>query len=229
MGTGEWYTSWKPELDTVSSRPPPTAASSPPVRERLTPEARRRQLLEVASAIVSEHGIEKLEMRDLAARAGVTRPVVYRYFPTRHALVLALLEDFAGAMEAAYRKALVTSLGGSIEEITREFVRASCEVIELKGTGPWHLLAMRGGDPEVAKTGQAIHDGMLAPWLSRIAEVSNLSRGDVKLLALTVVATGRAVIDAWIDGRVTKKRAVEHAARAMSTLLREFAGAPLSG
>lgn len=174
--------------------------------------------------IVSEHGVEKLEIRDLAARAGVTRPVVYRYFPTRHALVLALLEDFAAAMELAYREALVSSIGASIEDITRAFVRASCDVIEAKGRGPWHLLAMRGGDPEVAASGQAIHDGLLSPWLSRLSEVSNLSKSDIRLLAVTVVAAGRAVLDAWIDGRVSKKRAIEHGARSMSALLREFAG-----
>jgi len=191
---------------------------------RLTPEARRAQLLEVASAIVGERGIEGLEMRDLAHRAGVTRPVVYRYFPTRHALVLALLEDFAGAIEVAYRDALVSTLGEPVDIVAKRFVLASSEVIEAKGAGPWHLLAMRGGDPEVAALGQSIHDRLLSPWVARIAEVTGISRTDLRAIAPIVIATGRAALDAWLDDRVSKKRAVEHGSRVVSAILREYAG-----
>lgn len=191
---------------------------------RLTPEARRAQLLSVASSIVGELGVEGLEMRDLARRAGVTRPVVYRYFPTRHALVLALLEDFASAIELAYRDALVSTLGEPIDVVARRFVLASSDVIEAKGVGPWNLLAMRGGDPEVAALGQSIHDRLLAPWVARIAEVTGLSRADLRAIAPIVIAVGRAALDAWLDGRVSKKRAVEHGSRVVSAILREYTG-----
>ena len=101
---------------------------------RLSPEARRKQLLEVAAAILSEHGVEKVEVKEVAARAGVTRPIVYRFFPTRQALVLALLEDVAEAIDANFRDALVRSIGQPIETISRTFVEASCAAIEAKGS-----------------------------------------------------------------------------------------------
>lgn len=195
-------------------------------RERLSPEARRRQLLTVASGIVTEQGVEHLEIRALAARAGVTRPVVYRYFPTRKALVLALLEDFADATEEAYRQALVASYGQPLDEITKNFIAASCEVIERKGAGPWHLLGTRGADREVAEVGEAMHERMLQPWLGRIAEITGLSRADVRVIAPVVVAAGRAALDPWIDGRLPKRRAVDHAARAVTALLAEYARFP---
>lgn len=209
-------------MSSRTEREGPTKAV-PPIKERMTPEARRRQLLDVASAIVTEQGVEHLEIRALAKRAGVTRPVVYRYFPTRQALVLALLEDFADAIEAAYRSAMLSSLGKSLEDIARTFVAASCDVIEARGAGPWNLFALRGSDREVAEVSLAMQERLLAPWLDRIADVTSLSKGDVRLVAPVVVAAGRAALDAWIDGRVGKKKAIENAARAVTALLREYA------
>lgn len=200
-----------------------SAKTAPRAKERLTPEARRRQLLDVASTIVTELGVEHLEIRALAKRAGVTRPVVYRYFPTRHALVLALLEDFVDAIELAYRAAMLETLGKPLEEIARAFAAASCEVIEARGAGPWHLLALRGGDREVAEVGQAMQARLFMPWLERIAEVTALSRTDLRVVAPIVGAAGRAALDAWVDGRVAKKRAIEHSARAVTAVLREYA------
>ncbi len=211
------------QLDPNPRSPRETRAVAP-LKERLTPEARRRQLLDVASAIVTEQGVEHLEVRALAKRAGVTRPVVYRYFPTRRALILALLEDFAEAVEVAYRSAMISSLGKPLDEIVRTFVAASCDVIENRGAGPWHLFVLRGADHEVTEVGQAMQERLLAPWLDHIADVTSLSKADVRLIAPIVVAGGRAALDDWIDGKLAKKRAVELSARAVTALLREYAG-----
>lgn len=205
----------------IERKAAPKAATA--AKERLTPEARRRQLLDVASTIVTEQGVEHLEIRALAKRAGVTRPVVYRYFPTRQALVLALLEDFADAIELAYRTAMLASLGRPLDEIARAFATASCEVIEARGAGPWHLLALRGGDREVAEVGRAMQERLFMPWLDRIAEVTTLSKPDLRVVGPIIDAAGRAALDAWIDGRVAKKRAIDHSARAVTALLREYA------
>lgn len=189
---------------------------------RLSPEARRKQLLEVAAAILSEHGVEKVEVKEVAARAGVTRPIVYRFFPTRQALVLALLEDVAEAIDANFRDALVRSIGQPVETISRTFVEASCAAIETKGRGPWHLLAARGADPEIAELGLRIHHRLFSPWYARIADVTDLSEADVSVVARIVVSSGRAALDGWLDGEISKERAVEHAARSVTAILRAY-------
>jgi len=54
-----------------------------PPRTRMTPEARRAQLLDVGEAIFGEGRFEELSMEDVAAAAGVTRASLYHYFPTK--------------------------------------------------------------------------------------------------------------------------------------------------
>jgi hypothetical protein len=43
------------------------------------------------------------------------------------------------------------------------------------------------------------------------------------MIGRAVVAAGRAVLDFWIDGRMTREEAVRHAAHVVGTLLQAFA------
>ncbi|MCA9611482.1 MAG: TetR/AcrR family transcriptional regulator, partial [Myxococcales bacterium] len=104
-------------------------ASTPTKTRRLSPDARRRQLLDDASRILTEEGLEKLQVSALAERAGVSRPLVYRAFPTRHALFRAILEDFTDAIDRRFHSALLHALPkGGIEAIAKAFIEASCDV-----------------------------------------------------------------------------------------------------
>jgi AcrR family transcriptional regulator len=58
--------------------------------QRLSPEARRRHLLDVARCIVERDGAAALTMEHVAEAAGVSRPLVYSYFDNRAGLLRAL-------------------------------------------------------------------------------------------------------------------------------------------
>jgi len=62
-------------------------------RRRLDPDARRAQLLEHAISAFAEAGIERAVHADVAKRAEVSTPTVFKYFPTREALVDAVLSE----------------------------------------------------------------------------------------------------------------------------------------
>lgn len=55
-------------------------------RRRLAPEDREHQIIQKAIAFFAEHGFEA-STRDLAKVLGVTQPLLYRYFPTKEALI----------------------------------------------------------------------------------------------------------------------------------------------
>lgn len=59
---------------------------------RLPAEQRRIQLLEVARDMFAERGFHATSMEDLAAAAGVTKPVLYQHFKSKRALYIELLE-----------------------------------------------------------------------------------------------------------------------------------------
>jgi AcrR family transcriptional regulator len=72
----------------------------PPGRSgrRLTADARRRQLFDVALSLFAEHGYAATTMDDIAEAAGVTKPLVYQHFDSKRALYLELMDVFSGEL-----------------------------------------------------------------------------------------------------------------------------------
>lgn len=60
-------------------------------RRRLTPEQRVDEILDAAAALVVEDGIADLNMAKIASRAGVSKGLLYAYFPNVKTLLLAVL------------------------------------------------------------------------------------------------------------------------------------------
>jgi AcrR family transcriptional regulator len=63
---------------------------------RLTREARRQQLIELAIPIVAEQGFTEFSLEQLAERADVTRNLLYRYFPRGRPDIVAAVVREAG-------------------------------------------------------------------------------------------------------------------------------------
>jgi AcrR family transcriptional regulator len=61
-------------------------------RRRLTPEARRDQLLDVGAQEFATRPYEEVLMAEIADRAGVSRALVYRHFPTKRDLFAAIYQ-----------------------------------------------------------------------------------------------------------------------------------------
>lgn len=68
----------------------PAAAGQSPRVQRADAQRNRARILEVARAVVAERGTQA-SLRDIARRAGVGLGTLYRHFPTREALLEALL------------------------------------------------------------------------------------------------------------------------------------------
>ena len=75
----------------ASSRPADSGGRVPTGR-RLTPEARERQIVEGAVAYFAEVGLDG-HTRELARRLGITQPLLFRYFPTKAALIERIYEE----------------------------------------------------------------------------------------------------------------------------------------
>jgi AcrR family transcriptional regulator len=172
--------------------------------------------------MLTEHGPAGLEITALADAAGVTRPVVYKFFPTRQALIAGVLDAFVAQLTARYHAALASSLGGTMPAIVQSFIDASCDAIEDHGVGPWRLMYARSADVEAAELGRAALRQLMSPWLPRIAELTGLPAPRVELLAGIVAAGGGAALDGWMEGRMRRKDAVAVATRTVTAILREL-------
>ena len=75
-----------------SVKHPYTIEMNKPIRKRLFTEDRRTQLLDVTHKVILEHGLNSFTMELLAREAGVSNPLVYKYFGTRLELLQSLLQ-----------------------------------------------------------------------------------------------------------------------------------------
>lgn len=83
---------------------PASAARAAPSRTDLT----RERLLEATRAVLSRSGPRKLHLSAVAAEAGVSRPTLYAYFPSKEHLLRAL----AAHEKARFVRALDAALDG---------------------------------------------------------------------------------------------------------------------
>ena len=84
---------------------------------RLSADARREQLLEVAIDAFAMSGYHSTSMNDVAAAAGVTKPVLYQHFDSKRALYIALLDDVGDRITSAVLEATKNTDSG--KETTR--------------------------------------------------------------------------------------------------------------
>ena len=65
-----------------------------------------QRLLDAALEAATIHGITKLSMGDVARRAGLSRQTLYRYFPSKDALIAAS-KNYISALDKAGKIGLV--------------------------------------------------------------------------------------------------------------------------
>ena len=200
----------------AATRPSPRRGA----RRRLAPGERRSDLVRVAARLLTDRGVDAVQIGDLAAAGGVSRQLVYRFFRSRQAVIKAVLEDFADALTQEFGRRAMERLPADLDEATRVFVEAACDTIEARGAGGWHLLDAKGADPELRRLGRTFMDRLIAPWPGRISRVTGVGKREAAIVARMLVAAGRAVLDLWCAGEISRAEAVRYATRGMTALLK---------
>ncbi len=72
-------------------------------RQRLNPDERRARLLAVAAQLFAAHPYDEVLMEDVAERAGVSRALLYRHFPSKRALLAAIYQQVTERLLAKTR------------------------------------------------------------------------------------------------------------------------------
>src|SRR5690349_18530926 len=71
-----------------------------PAYTRLEVDVRRQQLLELGERLFAEHGYDELSMADFAREAGISKALLYHYFPSKQELFRATLGRAAEELRA---------------------------------------------------------------------------------------------------------------------------------
>jgi AcrR family transcriptional regulator len=89
---------------------------SEPAYTRLQVDERRRQLIDAGAALFAQHAYEEISMREVAQAAGVSKPLLYHYFPSKIELFKAAVAEKALELGQLIEP---TGQGTPLEQLTR--------------------------------------------------------------------------------------------------------------
>lgn len=141
---------------------------------RADAEKNHRHLLAVASEVVAERGAD-MSLRDVARRAGVGLGTLYRHFPTREALLDALLRDGFEEL-AAYGAELEGSVSPE-EALTSWLRRCVAGAREYRGITTLMMAAIE--DPGSALHASCVTMRAAGTRLLSSAQAAGVARSDI--------------------------------------------------
>src|SRR5919202_1779478 len=125
------------------------------VRRRMGVEERRQQLIGVALDLFSRRSPDEVSLDEIASAAGISRPLVYHYFPGKLSLYEAALKRAAEDLAARFTEPRQGPLGARLLRVLRRFFDF------VDDHGPGFSALMRGG-PAVRADGVRSRDHVSA-------------------------------------------------------------------
>jgi TetR/AcrR family transcriptional regulator, cholesterol catabolism regulator len=177
--------------------------------------ARRRRLLDAASALATEGGYEAVQMRDVAARAGVALGTLYRQFSSKDQLLLACL----AAQAAALHEQLANDPPDGTTPATRLAAvlrRASRAIERDPRLSAAMVTALSSPDPAAADAKQEVFDLLI----SMIADAAGDGAGhDLQAVARVVGYVWFSALEFWVAGLIDGDEMADDLAVASRLLL----------
>jgi AcrR family transcriptional regulator len=191
--------------------PPPLPVSSPPKPARLTGDQRRSHFLDTAAAMIAESGAESVTMEGVAARAGVSKALGYRYFANRDELLIDVFDREMQVLDERVARALAseTQLEGRL--------RATIEV--------WlDLIIERGALLGSLQRSKLIEGPVEERRLARIADAEEqlarfvlddhpMPHDDALLVAAVLLSGADGALRLWIEHRWSRRYLSDHLVR----------------
>lgn len=142
-------------------------------RGRPRNEAASFKVLEAARELLAEGGIAAVTIEELAARAGISRPTIYRSWPNAKAVAMAALIE---ATAAAPQAAAGGTVRGELKRVVKDLVAAFSTPA---GRSAAELIAAADHSTELAK---AFRHHVLLKVRERVLEIlgNGVKRGDIR-------------------------------------------------
>ncbi|MFJ8532725.1 TetR/AcrR family transcriptional regulator [Streptomyces sp. NPDC093591] len=167
------------------------------VRRRMGVEERRQQLIGVALELFSQRSPDDVSIDEIASAAGISRPLVYHYFPGKLSLYEAALKRAAQELAARFVEPQEGPLGARLLRVMRRYF----DFVEEHGPGFSAL--MRGG-PAVGSTAtnaliDSVRQAAYVQILSHLKVENPPARLELVVRSWISLAESTALI--WLDGR----------------------------
>jgi AcrR family transcriptional regulator len=169
--------------------------AKPPTRKRLAVEERRALIVEAAGRLFGERGYAGTRLDDIAAAAGVTKPILYRHFDSKKELYLALLERHRDDLGSF---AQVIPSEGPPEDRLRTVLEFWFAYVQTHSYAWKMLFRDTGGGPEIQAFRLEVSRRARAVLVTLIRSLSEVSipRREVEPLA-ELMSMGMASLALW--------------------------------
>ncbi|WP_078902654.1 MULTISPECIES: TetR/AcrR family transcriptional regulator [Streptomyces] len=175
------------------------------VRRRMGVEERRQQLIGVALELFARRSPDEVSIDEIAAAAGISRPLVYHYFPGKLSLYEAALKRAAEDLASRFEEPQQGSLGGRLLRVMRRFFDFVDE------HGPGFSALMRGGPAVGSSATNALIDSVRQVAYEQI--LSHLRVTDpparLELLIRSWISLVESTALIWLDGRRVPRAELE--------------------
>ncbi|MFC5955672.1 TetR/AcrR family transcriptional regulator [Streptomyces pratens] len=175
------------------------------VRRRMGVEERRQQLIGVALELFSRRSPDDVSIDEIASAAGISRPLVYHYFPGKLSLYEAALRRAADDLASRFVEPREGPLGARLVRVMGRYFDFVDE------HGPGFSALMRGGPAVGSSTTNALVDSVrqraYEQILSHMGSVDPPSRLELVVRSWISLAESTALI--WLDGRRIPREELE--------------------
>jgi AcrR family transcriptional regulator len=144
----------------------PSTAAADATTGRLRRAERHDALVQAAASLVAELDVEAVSMEAVAARAGVSRALVYKHFANRHELLAAVYRREATALDAEIVNAVGAADG--FEMIVRTLIRGVLAGARSRGA-TFVRLQRAGARDATLRAEQAKRDRRTVRYFTRLA------------------------------------------------------------
>ncbi|NEB76188.1 TetR/AcrR family transcriptional regulator [Streptomyces sp. SID14478] len=167
------------------------------VRRRMGVEERRRQLIEVALELFSHRSPDEVSIDEIAAAAGISRPLVYHYFPGKLSLYEAALKRAAEDLAERFEEPQDGPLGARLQRVMVRFFDFVDE------HGPGFSALMRGGPAVGSSATNALIDSVRqAAYVQILAHLKVAAPSPrLELVVRSWISLAEATALIWLDGR----------------------------
>jgi len=136
-----------------------------PAYTRLNVDERRRQVLVAAGRLFTENAFEEITMREIAAVAGISKALLYHYFPSKTELFKAAAAQYAGELQALIAP---DGEGTPIEQLSRS-LDAYLGWIQANSQAWVKLMQSAATLPEAGEFLESFRDQTLSQILEHLA------------------------------------------------------------
>ncbi|MGW2949325.1 TetR/AcrR family transcriptional regulator [Streptomyces eurythermus] len=175
------------------------------VRRRMGVEERRQQLIGVALELFSQRSPDEVSIDEIAAAAGISRPLVYHYFPGKLSLYEAALKRASEDLASRFDEPHEGPLGARLLRVMGRYFDFVDE------HGPGFSALLRGGPAVGSSATNALIDSVRQAAYDQILSHLGVTEASprLELVVRSWISLAESTALIWLEGRRVPRAELE--------------------